>query len=1062
MAVVLAGGEGERLSHPVRASAPSPPCRSRASTGSSTSRSRNCVNSDIDDVLVLTQYNPRSLNDHIGAGRPWDLDRNTGGVRMMQPYIARSRAARVVSRHGRRRAPEHPRPSDESGADIVLILAGDHIYKMDYGPFIQQHRRKRADVTIAVKHVPIGEAHRFGILALDDNDAVTEWQEKPKQPKSDLASLGIYVFSKRALARLAGGGPRTTSARNVIPAMLDGGARVFGYRFDGYWQDVGTVDSYWQTQMELLDDHPPLDLYDRDWVIHTRSEERRAGAHRADRERPPQPHQPRLPHRGHGRALGAVAGRARRPGRHRARQRDHVRRRHPRRRRGRPRHPRQGGLASDRTRSSARATTSTTPNNQEPDAAQHRHHARGQARDHPGRRRASGATCASARTSARPTSRRGPSRAAAASSRVPRARRRATPTRRAEARRSPVADGRARAAVAATRMSVVPRPRRSTAGSRELGLGADRARRARRHHQLGPASSTGGAAHDIRVTLILDPALALLCWVHYAPPINDSFRVSYRKLLRWNDELPFVKFAARDDERPVLTAELPARRLDRDALGIALARLLAVCDLLLDESVRWLWPGRQSARRCPSERDVAARGAAGSLSRGSSAELTATRATRRGTPEPRPAGLVHSRPSDGVWPPRTGTRRRLMERAVHAAPPPVARRPHRRLRGRLLRARGGDPRARRASTLSWSWRSSRARRASSAASTRPRSCWPTCWRTRPPDEAVVEALDRRRPVRAQGGRAPHPGAATAHFGLYETAILGMLAQSTGWATAARECVEAAAPEPVISFGARHVHPHITDALDYAAIVGGCVGASTPAGARLAGLAPTGTMPHSLVLVFGDTVRAAEAFDRHVDPDVPRIVLVDTFRTRRRRPCASRSALGDRLYGVRLDTPVERGRVTADLVREVRARLDQADFAHVRIIVSGRPDARSASAYFKEAGAPVDFVRGRQLHQRRHAHRLHGRPQGDRRSRPREARTHPGPDAEPASRPRRPEGLALGLVLPTGSSPRSASRSSHRRPTSDFASSIAPAVARATASRQGSRSRRRRSSGSGPE
>jgi nicotinate phosphoribosyltransferase len=191
------------------------------------------------------------------------------------------------------------------------------------------------------------------------------------------------------------------------------------------------------------------------------------------------------------------------------------------------------------------------------------------------------------------------------------------------------------------------------------------------------------------------------------------------------------------------------------------------------------------------------------------------------------------------------------------------------------------------------------------------------------------------------------------FGLYETAILGMLAQSTGWATAARECVEAAAPQPVISFGARHVHPHVTDTLDYAAIVGGCVGASTPAGARLAGLRPTGTMPHSLVLVLGDTVRAAEAFDRHISPDVPRIVLVDTFRDEAEEALRVASALGDRLYGVRLDTPSERGRVTADLVLEVRARLDQAGFRHVRVIVSGGLTPERIR-YFKEAGAPVDF------------------------------------------------------------------------------------------------------------
>jgi len=190
------------------------------------------------------------------------------------------------------------------------------------------------------------------------------------------------------------------------------------------------------------------------------------------------------------------------------------------------------------------------------------------------------------------------------------------------------------------------------------------------------------------------------------------------------------------------------------------------------------------------------------------------------------------------------------------------------------------------------------------------------------------------------------------FGLYETAFLGMLAQSTGWATAARECVEAARPEPVIGFGARHVHPDITDVLDYASIVGGCVGASTPAGARLAGLSPTGTMPHSLVLIFGDTVEAAMAFDRHVTPDVPRIVLVDTFKDEAEEALRVAHALGDRLYGIRLDTPSERGRVTADLVHEVRARLDQAGFTHVKIVVSGGLNPERIG-YFKEAAAPVD-------------------------------------------------------------------------------------------------------------
>jgi nicotinate phosphoribosyltransferase len=190
------------------------------------------------------------------------------------------------------------------------------------------------------------------------------------------------------------------------------------------------------------------------------------------------------------------------------------------------------------------------------------------------------------------------------------------------------------------------------------------------------------------------------------------------------------------------------------------------------------------------------------------------------------------------------------------------------------------------------------------------------------------------------------------FGLYETAILGMLSQSTGWATAARECVEAAAPQPVISFGARHVHPDITDVLDYAAIVGGCVGASTPAGARLAGLSPTGTMPHSLVLIFGDTVEAAEAFDRDLGPEVPRIVLVDTFKDEAEEALRVARAMGDRLFGIRLDTPAERGRVTADLVKEIRARLDQEGYRHVQIVVSGGLNPERIG-YFKEQGAPVD-------------------------------------------------------------------------------------------------------------
>ena len=271
MAVILAGGEGERLSilSSVRAK-PAVPFGGKYRIIDFTLS--NCVNSDINHVLVLTQYDPRSLNDHIGLGRPWDLDRARGGIRLLQPYISRRRlqewyrgTADAVLRN--------MSEVDRSDVDTVLVLAGDHVYKMDYQPFVQAHRRARADVTIAVRRVPLAEASRMGILALDETNRVTEWAEKPKQPKSDLASMGVYVFSKRALKKwLSDDLP--DFGGNVVPAMLDGGARVFGYRFDGYWQDVGTIQSYWESNLALLQDHAELDLYDKDWVIHTKSEER--------------------------------------------------------------------------------------------------------------------------------------------------------------------------------------------------------------------------------------------------------------------------------------------------------------------------------------------------------------------------------------------------------------------------------------------------------------------------------------------------------------------------------------------------------------------------------------------------------------------------------------------------------------------------------------------------------------------------------------------------------------------------------------------------------------------
>lgn len=190
------------------------------------------------------------------------------------------------------------------------------------------------------------------------------------------------------------------------------------------------------------------------------------------------------------------------------------------------------------------------------------------------------------------------------------------------------------------------------------------------------------------------------------------------------------------------------------------------------------------------------------------------------------------------------------------------------------------------------------------------------------------------------------------YAIYETAILGILAHESGWATAAVECVEAASGIPVVSFGARHVHPNVAAYMDYAAIVGGCVSCSTPLGARLAGTEPSGTMPHAMVLCFGDTVAAALAFDEYTEPELPRTILVDTFLEEPAESLRVAQALGDRLQAVRLDTPAELGGVTPDLVQQVRSRLDEAGFSHVRIFVSGGMTPNRIRDFVK-TGAPVD-------------------------------------------------------------------------------------------------------------
>ena len=190
------------------------------------------------------------------------------------------------------------------------------------------------------------------------------------------------------------------------------------------------------------------------------------------------------------------------------------------------------------------------------------------------------------------------------------------------------------------------------------------------------------------------------------------------------------------------------------------------------------------------------------------------------------------------------------------------------------------------------------------------------------------------------------------FGLYETTICGILSSSTGWATAARECVDAAKGIPVVANGARHVHPNVAANIDYASVVGGCVSCSTILGARLAGVTPAGNMPHALPMIMGDTLKAIQSFDRHMPQEVPRVALVDTFKDEAEEALNVAQVLREKLRGVRLDTPPERGGVTSELVKEVRARLDQAGFRHVEIFVSGGFTAQRIKD-FVEAEAPVN-------------------------------------------------------------------------------------------------------------
>ena len=234
----------------------------------------NCVNSGIETVGVLTQYQPLELNEYIGSGQPWDLDSMNAGVRVLPPY-QRSRKSDWYK--GTANAIYQNIPYIERySPEYVVILSGDHIYKMDYSKMVAYHKEKNADCTIAVIEVPMAEAPRFGILNTNEDDSIYEFDEKPKKPKSNKASMGIYVFTWSKLKKYLEEDEATPKSSNdfghdVLPAMLESGERMFAYPFEGYWKDVGTVESLWESNMDLLNPNVPLDLSEDTWKIYCRN-----------------------------------------------------------------------------------------------------------------------------------------------------------------------------------------------------------------------------------------------------------------------------------------------------------------------------------------------------------------------------------------------------------------------------------------------------------------------------------------------------------------------------------------------------------------------------------------------------------------------------------------------------------------------------------------------------------------------------------------------------------------------------------------------------------------------
>ena len=272
IAMLLAGGQGSRLGV-LTAKVAKPAVAFGGKYRIIDFPLSNCINSGVDTVGVLTQYQPLRLNTHIGIGIPWDLDRNIGGVTVLPPYEKSENSEWYTGTANA--IYQNLNYMESFNPEYVLILTGDHIYKMDYEVMLDFHKANNADVTIAVMPVPMEEASRFGIVVTDDNAQITEFQEKPEHPSSNLASMGIYIFSwkvlKEALVTLKDQS-NCDFGKHVIPYCFEQGKKLVAYEYNGYWKDVGTLGSYWEANMELIDIIPEFNLYEEFWKIYTSSE----------------------------------------------------------------------------------------------------------------------------------------------------------------------------------------------------------------------------------------------------------------------------------------------------------------------------------------------------------------------------------------------------------------------------------------------------------------------------------------------------------------------------------------------------------------------------------------------------------------------------------------------------------------------------------------------------------------------------------------------------------------------------------------------------------------------